>query len=145
MRTPLVLLTIRPEHAAAIYAGTKRAELRKSFPRDGATVVLMYETGERGAVTGAFIVKSASRLPVHEIVREARRLGVPEDRSRAYFGKRSVGWLLEIAKAVKFDAAVYLADLRELNHFFLPPQVFSYLPATEGSTQLLAEELCNAL
>lgn len=145
MPSRTILLTIHPEHALTIYEGTKRAELRKSFPADGISLVFLYETGGSGAITGAFLVRRAERLPIDDIVRLARPLGVPAERSRRYFEGRKLGWLIEVGTAIPLAQPVTIAELRSANHEITPPQVFSYLQHSEGTTQLLLARFRDAL
>lgn len=137
MQTNSIFLTIRPMHAKAIYAGKKRAELRKSFPANDIKLVFLYETKPVEAVTGAFIVQFARKMAVDKIAATSPRFGVGSDRVEAYFGKRQDGWLVSIAAAIKFTQKVKISELQRINHRFHVPQVFTYLLSSEASSQLL--------
>lgn len=143
-RSPYVMLAIRSEHAARIYSGEKRAELRKSFA-DCVRLVFLYEVAPMSAVTGAFVVGDARREPLKTAVRSAQRLGVPKERAEAYFSGRSGGWVVEIKHAVRFEAPLSIERLRLLNHYFSPPQAFSYLDRFEALTQCVLSEFGRAI
>ena len=133
----IVILSIFSRHAADIYEGKKRAELRKSFTSSGVSMVFLYETNPIGAVTGVVFLSSASKLPVKDAVVRAEKLGVPPERASSYFEGRSEGWVLGIGHAFQFKKSISLKDLQNLNHYFRVPQVFAYLDRFEGLSQFL--------
>ncbi|KAB2967330.1 hypothetical protein [Zoogloea sp.] len=143
MKSPsgFVLLSIQSEHADRIYSGKKKAELRKSFT-ESARIVFLYETAPVSAITGAFLVRQATRSTVSEAVDIAERFGVPKDRAVEYYGKRDSAWVITISSAVKFGKAIPLNDLRLRDHYFSVPQTFAYLNKYEGLTQDLISVLC---
>lgn len=142
MKTPsnYVLLSIQSEHAERIYAGKKKAELRKSFS-EHARIVFLYETAPIAAITGAFLVRQAKKTNVAEAVEIAERNGVPKDRALEYYGDRDKAWVITVSSAVKFGHPIPLRDLRVRDHYFAVPQTFAYLNKYEGLTQDLLSVL----
>lgn len=132
----VALISIQTVHANNIYAGTKRAELRKSFSSD-IRLLFLYETLPVAAVTGLVIVQRSERMSVSEIIDCANRLGVAPENTKAYFGGRQNGWVIEIAYAVRFKAPITLDRLVALDHYFCAPQAFTYLDKFNALTQTL--------
>lgn len=143
MKSPsnYVLLSIQSEHANRIYSGQKKAELRKSFT-EHARIVFLYETAPVAAITGAFLVRQATKAAVSEAVEIAERYGVPKNRALEYYGERDSAWVITISSAVKFGQPIPLNDLRLRDHYFSVPQTFAYLNKYEGLTQGLLSVLC---
>lgn len=135
-----VLLSIQSEHAERIYAGEKKAELRKSFSED-ARIVFLYETAPVAAITGAFLVGHAKKTGVAEAVEIAERNGVAKDRALEYYGTRDKAWVITVSSAVKFGHPIPLSDLRVRDHYFSVPQTFAYLNKYEALTQDLLSVL----
>lgn len=140
-----VLLSIQQQHAANIYAGTKRAELRKSVPRYNPENcapavypirVYMYESktgGGPGMITGFFT------CPAFVGVRKE----TPEDQYPASFAERAQvpteyvenygggGWVYawEVREPTRLPEPVPLSALG----FTCPPQSWRYLNASDCS------------
>ena len=134
--TSYALLSIHNQHADNIYSGEKKAELRKSFS-ETVRVIFLYETKPVSAVTGVVFVSAVRKYTVHDAVRRASELGIPVENAKRYFGNRRSGWVIEVASAVKFQSAVSIERLTQLDHYFSPPQAFSYLPRYSALTQEL--------
>ena len=106
-----ILLSLRPEWAAAIYAIEKRYEFRRRrINLDLGDVVIIYETRPVSLVTGEFTVRSiewgsARRLVTLERDR-ARRSSL-----RAYLRGAAVGTAIGIGKARRYRQPLTLADL----------------------------------
>lgn len=138
-----ILLSIQPTHARRIYAGDKRAELRKSFP-SSARIVFLYETSPTSSITGAFIVQEAVQTGIPEAVIRASAAGVDPERALTYYGQRNSGWVVMVGVAIEFDRAFPLTYLRGKDHYFSPPQTFRYLSREEGITQELFGEVARS-
>lgn len=136
----IALISIHPDHAVRIYAGSKRAELRKSF-NDQIRIVFLYETAPSSAVTGCFLVRNAFRRSSSSSVSLASEFGVDYERATNYFNGRKYGWVIEVAASVRFARPVSIRKLQETNHYFSAPQAFSYLSKYEGITQILFKEM----
>ena len=58
MVTSTIILSIRPKHAAQIFSGLKKVELRRKRPKDlgNGTLALIYVTSPVRSLAGAFRV-----------------------------------------------------------------------------------------
>lgn len=139
-RSDVVIISIRSSHAECIYAGKKRVELRKSFP-ECARIVFLYETAPIAAVTGAFTVQEAVRVPVERALALAAEGGVTASAAQDYYGNRQHGWVVRIGAAIKFRRPVSLGELQTCNHYLRAPQAFAYLHRFEGSSRRLLSAL----
>lgn len=136
----ILLISLHPEHAARIYLGEKKAELRKTFP--GSTkIVFVYETAPVSALTGAFWVKQAIRTSVQEAITLASAGGVGVASAEKYYEGHEYGWVIQIGNVVKFKRPLQLIELKSRNHYFAIPQTFLYLKRSEGLTQELMHTL----
>src|ERR1700722_1378663 len=131
-----ILLSIQTEHARRIYAGDKRAELRKSFPQD-ARLVFLYETAPVSAVTGAFLIDKVQKTSVEQAMQIAEQKGVSGERARRYYGNREFGWVVGVEDTIHFYEPLSAADVKELVGSFSPPQGFAYLHQYDALTQIL--------
>ena len=140
-KTWAVLLTIRKQHAANIYAGTKTAELRKTLPKfmPGGWEpvrypfrVYMYESkadGGAGVITGffdcpAFVGNKPNTLEEKYHPSFAERAQVPPEFVEEYGGG---GWVYawEVRNPTRFPEPVALAAIG-IDH---APQSWRYLEA----------------
>lgn len=118
------MMSIRPEFARAILAGTKRVEFRKRRLADNVTHVVVYATAPVSAVIGAFRVAGQDTRAPHALWNEfADVAGIDRPRYLEYFDGRDlatgilVGDVLVSPEPVRLEAA----GLRR------PPQSFQYL------------------
>lgn len=137
-RSSILLLSIRPKYAAAIYDGNKIYEFRRVVPRHGIPgPALIYETMPVGMVTGWMNVTKA--VPVVPI--RAAELNNPRDP----FADRYVFYLtgarspcaLALSFASRFSTPITLSDLSSRR--LRPPQSFCYLETSWLSGQLLLQ------
>lgn len=124
-----VLISIKPEYAQRIWAGTKTIEFRRIKPK-ACSRCYVYESGT-GEITGGFDVWKASlgywkdHKPCY---------GIDHDRLMSYSRGRKI-WGLHITRARKFFQPVKMK-------FFLDgraPQNFRYLD--EMNSRVLGEQL----
>lgn len=124
-----LLLSIRPKYAAAIFAGTKRVELRRKRPRiSQGSRVLVYETAPTMALVGAFEAGGVLRATPAELWADVRTAaGVTRQRFTEYFAGATEGFAIEVNEAWLFAKPLSLERLREALPGFHPPQGFKYL------------------
>jgi predicted transcriptional regulator len=124
----VLLLSLRREPAEAIYAGSKRCELRKSRARvvPGDRVAI-YETKPKGAITGTFIVEETHHAPLPQLWEEVDDAGISKERFMGYFATRRLGFAIRIRDARRLDREIELALARGIDSSFRPPQSFLYL------------------
>jgi len=124
-----LLLSIRPDHADRIFAGTKTAELRRVRPRLAkGDWVLVYATSPRKELVGRFQVQAVVSRSPSALWREVGALaGVDRDAFADYFSGAKKGYAILIARAVKLHQTFPLETLRERVPGFHPPQGYMYL------------------
>jgi predicted transcriptional regulator len=118
-----LVLSIRPEHAARIFEGSKHYELRKIVPDLKFDRVFLYETGGKGIV-GCFDVVEVLHLPVQKLWDVVGTAATTYERFSAYFQNSRTGFAIRIRNPLKFVTPV---GAKELNGDFarlVPPQSF---------------------
>ncbi len=125
----MLLLSIHPRFAEAIFDGTKKVELRRRAPKLMAgDEVVVYATVPTAAVLGKFTVKSVDSSELHDLWQVARKVAaVSSSEFDAYFDGLDRGVGIWIANTQRYPAPVPLADLRNSIPGFHPPQGFRYL------------------
>jgi predicted transcriptional regulator len=135
-------MSIRPQFASAILAGTKRVEFRKRRLAPDVTTVLIYATMPVGRVVGAFEVAGydvASPTAVWD--RHKQHAGISRAGYREYFrGARAAVGIL-VADARRLAQPVRLTDLDER---LTAPQSFVYLPLNPHRPQTDAQAMVQA-
>lgn len=127
------MLSIRPEFAEKIFAGTKTVELRRSRPRvkDG-DWVLVYVSSPVKILMGMFQVDG-----VHEGVPECLwdelndRAGVTREQFEAYYAGAERGVGIAVRSPTRLKHPLSLNQLRGAISDFHPPQGFRYLTQHE--------------
>ncbi|MFO1001346.1 MAG: ASCH domain-containing protein [Planctomycetaceae bacterium] len=129
----MLLLSIHPRFAEAIFDGTKKVELRRRAPKLRAgDEVIVYATVPTAAVLGKFTVKSVEFSKLHDLWQGTRKVAaVSNSEFEAYFDGLEKGVGIWIANMQRYSAPVSLTDLRNSIPGFHPPQGFRYLSADE--------------
>jgi len=124
----MLMLSLREDVASAIYAGTKRCELRKNRAsvRPGETVAI-YETRPRAAITGGFFVDEALHASVESLWDWMGDSGVSRERFERYFGSRDHGFAIRIRDAHRIYPEISLEHATAQDRSFRAPQSFLYL------------------
>jgi predicted transcriptional regulator len=119
------LLSIRPEFARSILAGTKRFEYRRvPFTRPVDTVIL-YASSPLRLIVGEFRVKRLHRAPLDILWRSTRRYaGITRARFYEYFRELETGFAIEVDAPHAYKTPFPLDRIYSSN----PPQSFVYLP-----------------
>jgi predicted transcriptional regulator len=119
-----VVLSIKPEFADKIFAGTKKYEFRKAiFKNETVKSVLVYVSSPVQKVIGEFQIKRIIKhdLPtLWEITKE--HSGITEEYFYEYFKEKDEGFAIEIKKKRKFRVPKCLKADYQLS----PPQSFVY-------------------
>jgi predicted transcriptional regulator len=128
MTARAVLLSVAPEFADKIAAGTKTVELRRRFPDvPVGTRVYFYVTLPVGAVTGrALIAQTDCDEPAALWARHHARVGLSHDRFAAYFAGCSRGFAVRLEDHESLDP-VALAVLRSVFPGFVAPQSYRFI------------------
>ena len=118
------LLSIKPEYAEAIFAGTKRYEFRRTVFRQDVRVVVVYITNPVGQVAGEFSVENIITDDVDALWdRTESEAGIDREGFFSYFSGRDVGHAIAIGKVKRYR------EPRDISAAYgvRPPQSFLYL------------------
>lgn len=134
----MLLLSIHPRFADAIFAGTKKVELRRRAPRLAkGEKVLVYSTVPTAAVIGTFTVEAIITARLDPLWRRTRGIAaVTRNEFRSYFDGLETGVGICVGQAQPFRSPIPLCALRNLWPGFQPPQGFRYLTSEEVSKLL---------
>lgn len=121
-----VLLSIKPKYADLILAGTKRVELRRSWPSNDIGAMVIYSSAPVQRLVGIAHISRVEECTPDQLWRiaEANGGGVTKGELDAYTkGKKVVyGVMLEYVRI-----ASTLVDPNDIFPGFTPPQSFLYL------------------
>lgn len=121
-----VLLSIKPEYAEKILAGTKHYEYRKAVFRDTSVkTVVIYATMPVGKVIGEFEVDGIERGTPTELWRKTHAAsGITRAFFMAYFEGRTEAQAIRVRNPRRYDTP---RPLIEVSGSTTPPQSFQYL------------------
>lgn len=129
-------MSIHPQYAQRILAGTKRVEFRKRPIADDVTHVIVYATAPVSAVVGAFEVEAQHTLNPRTLWKQFRTVaGIGWTDYIAYYDGRAAGTGIAVGKVLKPDEPLCL--LGELG-IARPPQSFQYVHADTARAALAA-------
>jgi predicted transcriptional regulator len=123
-----VLMSIRPEYAAAIFSGEKTYELRRRRPSfaPGSRVVVYSSSPDR-QLLGTFEAGEVHEQSLSQLWKVvSRSAGITRKDFDAYFAGCSVGYAIEVRHATRLDPK----PLR-----FRPPQSYLFLRAGQRAHQ----------
>ena len=121
-----VLLSIRPRFADLILAGTKRVELRRSWPSGDIGVMVLYSSSPVQRLVGLAYVDRVNEADVTGLWQLACAYGggLTHDELVEYFDGKKTAYGIMIKSSRAAQRAV---DPKELFPDFTPPQSFQYL------------------
>jgi predicted transcriptional regulator len=124
-----LLLSIRPEFAEQIFAGTKTVELRRIRPRvKEGDIVVVYASGDTKALFGAFRVAGVVEDSPKIIWRRYGQVtGISKREFDEYFGGTASGFAIEVSHSWRLPVPIALPTLRKNRPGFRPPQGYHYL------------------
>lgn len=124
-----LLLSIRPQYVASIFAETKRVELRRVKPRlKSGDLVIIYESEATKGIVGAFTVKGVTTAKPENIWRKHKEeSGVTKQQFDAYLDGVEVGYAIQIGSVRRLPDPILLSTIRERREGFRPPQSYHYL------------------
>ena len=125
-----VLLSIKPRYADLILAGTKRVELRRSWPSNDIGVMVLYSSAPTQKLVGIAYVDRVNEADVEGLWRLALDYGggVSREELIEYFEGKKLAYGILIKAARTAQRAV---DPKDLFPGFIPPQSFQYLNPQE--------------
>lgn len=120
-----VLISIRHQYAAQIYAGTKRYELRHNAPSfDKNTCLWIYEPKPVGMITGYVEFKDCMIAEPWSIwLAYKTDLGVTHEEFAHYYNQRKQAFAWYLSNPIKLDEPISLAEIGLTR----PPQSYQFL------------------
>jgi predicted transcriptional regulator len=139
MGNKMLLLSVKPEHAGKIFAGTKTIEFRRIRPKlNEGDLVVVYVSSPIKAIIGAFEVgKIHTGSPAGLWKKVKDRSGLTWSEFNAYFDNADIAYGLEIRKTWRYKAPIKLQSIRKLWDNFYAPQSFRYITDVEHEALLL--------
>lgn len=128
-----ILLSIRPEYAQKILAGTKKVELRRARPRlEPGDRVLVYVSSPQKAVVGSFQVEEIVEEPLPALWEMVEnKAGISPEEFYNYYEGVSTGVGIFFKEIRPFNQPVSLGLLRKKWSSWRPPQSYRYMSNTE--------------
>lgn len=125
-----VLLSIKPKYADLILAGTKRVELRRSWPSNDIGVLVLYSSSPIQKLVGVAYVDHVNETDVAGLWDLARNNGggVTRDELVEYFIGKKTAYGIMIRETKTAQCAV---DPKEIFPDFSPPQSYLYLSPSD--------------
>jgi len=121
----VAIMSIHPQYAQKILAGTKRVEFRKRPIADDVTHVIVYATAPISAVVGAFEVEAQHTLNPRTLWKRFKEVaGIGWTDYIAYYSGRTAGTGIAVGEVLTPDEPLCLREKLGLTH---PPQSFQYL------------------
>jgi predicted transcriptional regulator len=123
-----MLLSVRPQYAESILAGTKRAEIRRQRPGIlPGTPVIIYATKPLGAVIGTAVIDRVHEgTPTDLWDQYHQEMGVTQKEFDRYLSGVSTAYLLLLSSASRLISPLTLDDMRESTDF-KPPRSYRYV------------------
>ena len=121
-----VLLSIKPKYADLILAGSKRVELRRSWPSNDIGIMIVYSSAPTQRLVGAAFIDRVEECQFERLweIAKTNGGGVTEDELRDYLIGKSTAFGIMISHVKVAEVQV---DPKELFPNFTPPQSFLYL------------------
>ncbi len=121
-----VLLSIKPKYVDLILAGTKRVELRRSWPSNDIGVMVLYSSAPVQKLVGVAFVDRIEECDFERLwpLADANGGGVTYDELKAYVAGKKTAFGVMINRVKIAEAQV---DPKDLFPDFTPPQSFLYL------------------
>lgn len=119
-----ILLSIKPEYANKIIAGTKKYEFRKHLAQGDIRKIIIYSTAPEKKIIGEVEVVgtlSIKKTPLWEKTKS--NAGISREKYREYFAGCCIAHAYVLGKAKKYDIPKSLLDLKIKQ----PPQSFVYV------------------
>ena len=119
-----IMLSINPEYADKILAGSKKYEFRKKLANKTVDKIMIYSTAPIMKVVGEVeVLKTISSSPSALWEYTKKSAGITRDKFRKYFKGCKVAYAYELGKVIQYNPP---KELGEFN-VDLPPQSFIYL------------------
>lgn len=132
----VAVLSIHPEYAHGILAGTKRVEFRRRAFGQPVTHVVVYATAPESRVLGYFAVDGVDVASPRELWRRHGGHGlISKEKFVEYFAGRTAGYAIRVGDVVRLETP---QKLRVATGHETPPQSFAYVPPKKAQRLLAA-------
>lgn len=125
-----LFLSVRPNFAELILAGTKTVEVRRVVPRAAkpGSLVLIYASSPEKALWGICFIENVSIGRPETIWRKlGKSTGLKKRDFLAYLLGADKAVALHVSKPIEFARPIPLSEIRSVWNQFQPPQSFSYV------------------
>ena len=128
-----LLLSLRPQHAEKVLAGSKTVELRRTRPRvRGGDSIYIYVSSPIKALVGICEVEKVIYGAPHEIWEQVQHdSGVTKEQFDQYYDGAANAYAISLKDFRSFPQPLELERLREGWSDFWPPQIYRYLTREE--------------
>jgi len=119
-------LSIKPEFAEKIFAGSKRYEFRRAlFKSQHVSRVVVYASSPVQRVIGEFEIEGILALSKSELWKRTKEFaGIEKKYFDNYFSDRSMAYAIQVKRAYLYSVPLKLANVCDAKS---PPQSFMYL------------------
>ena len=119
-----ILISIKPEFAEKIFAGSKLYEFRRSIFKRSVTKVVIYVTVPVAMVLGEFVIEKVLHEEVEQLWEQtAAHAGIEEECFFSYFAEKEKGYAIKIGKVTRYTTPLNLQESFGVN----APQSFLYI------------------
>ena len=120
-----VLLSIKPEYANKIFAGTKKYEFRRSiFKNPNVKTIVVYSSSPVQKVIGEFEIETILRKDIDQLWNlTEQESGINKDFFFEYYKGKETGFAIKIKKTKKYNEPL---DIKR-DFKLTPPQSFVYI------------------
>ncbi len=121
-----VLLSIKPEFAEKIFAGTKRYEFRRSiFKNPEIKTIVVYASSPVQKVIGEFDIDYVLNDGVDSVWEKTKNYaGISRDFFMEYFGDKEKAYAIKVKECRRYERGLNLQEMFGINY---PPQSFVYV------------------
>lgn len=122
----VVLMSIKPKYANAIFEGTKRVEFRKQPFKRPVSHVIVYSSSEDKRILGYFTLGETDVGNPRTLWKRYRRVGAIKYADyEAYFGTRNLGVAFHVEEVCPLAKPISLSRLKRN---LKAPQSYCYIP-----------------
>jgi len=135
------IISIHPEHVAAIISGSKKVEIRnRRVLLQPKSHLWIYSTLPVGAIEIVTEVAGTYHSsPTRAWANFERSIGLTRSEYRAYVNGSDLVSVIRLRKVMRLSKPLLLTDLRRSDRRFHPPQFFKSLDEDEAIYRLLAK------
>ena len=126
-KTMSIILPIKSKYVKAIFAGTKKFELRRKIPKQDVKSIYIYETSPTSKIVGKLMIKKIWKFKIKKLWEHTKGQNeLSKQELESYFHNQDHGFALEISKKEQFQTYQSIQKYN-LNY---PPQGFVYVKKT---------------